>query len=222
MAQDRWATFDCYGTLIDWERGIQGALLDLWPDADAEALLARYHEIEPQVQEGRSIPYRQVLTEALRLVAEQDGLSLRAQDEGALAASLPAWPAFPEVPLALGEARSRGWKLAILSNTDQDLLEASLQHIEVPVDLAVTAAEAGSYKPAHGHWDRFFELSGADRSGHVHVAASLFHDIIPCSELGISAVWINRKGEVTNYPRAAELSDLQGLADVLDELVPRE
>ena len=216
----RWATFDCYGTLIDWERGIQGALLDLWPDADAEALLARYHEIEPQVQEGRSIPYRQVLTEALRLVAEQEGLSLRAQDESALAASLPAWPAFPEVPPALGEARSRGWKLAILSNTDQNLLAASLQHIEVPVDRTVTAAEAGSYKPAHGHWDRFFELSGADRSGHVHVGASLFHDIVPASEMGLRTVWINRLGEATNLPRDAELLDLTELPDTLDELVP--
>jgi 2-haloacid dehalogenase len=217
---DRWATFDCYGTLIDWERGIQGPFLELWPDADAERLLALYHEIEPQVQEGRSIPYRQVLTEALRRVAEEEGLPLRLQDEGALAASLPGWPAFPEVPAALGEARSRGWKLAILSNTDQDLLAASLQHIEVPVDLTVTAAEAGSYKPAHAHWDRFFELSGADRAGHVHVAASLFHDIVPASEMGLRTVWINRLGEATNLPRDAELLDLTDLPDTLDELVP--
>jgi 2-haloacid dehalogenase len=217
---DRWATFDCYGTLIDWERGIQGAFLEQWPNADAERLLALYHEIEPQVQEGRSIPYRQVLSGVLLRVAEHEGLPLRTEDRDALAASLPSWPAFPEVPAALGEARSRGWKLAILSNTDQDLLAASLRHIEVPVDLTVTAAEAGSYKPAHGHWDRFFELSGADRSGHAHVAASLFHDIVPASEMRLRTVWINRLGEATNLPRDAELLDLTELPDTLDDLVP--
>ncbi len=217
---DRWATFDCYGTLIDWERGIQGAFLDLWPDADAERLLALYHEVEPQVQEGRSIPYREVQAEVLRRVAALEELVLRAEDEDALATSLPSWPAFPEVPAALDQARSRGWKLAILSNTDPDLLAASLEHIGVPTDLTVTAAEAGSYKPAHGHWDRFFQLSGADRAGHVHVAASLFHDIVPASEMGLRTVWINRLGEATNLPRDAELLDLTELPDTLDELVP--
>jgi 2-haloacid dehalogenase len=217
---DRWATFDCYSTLIDWERGIQGAMLDLWPDADAERLLARYHHFEPKVQEGRDVPYRQVLAEVLRLVAGEEGLPLEPQDEGALAASLPEWPAFPEVPAALTEARSRGWKLAILSNTDPDLLAASLQRIRVPIDLRVTAAEAGSYKPAHGHWNRFFEQSGADRSRYVHVAASLFHDVVPASEMDLRVVWINRLGEATNLPRDAELTDLTELPDTLDDLVP--
>ena len=217
---ERWATFDCYGTLIDWERGIQGAFLTLWPDADPERLLARYHDVEPRVQEGRGIPYRQVLAEVLRRVAEQEGLPLRPEDEPALAASLPTWPAFPEVPAALAGARARGWKLAILSNTDPDLLAASLEHIGVPVDLQITAAEAGSYKPAPGHWDRFFEQSGADRARHVHVGASLFHDIVPAGEMGLRTVWINRLGEATNLPRDAELTDLTELPETLDDLVP--
>jgi 2-haloacid dehalogenase len=217
---DRWATFDCYGTLIDWDRGIRSAFLSLWPDADEDRLLALYHEIEPKVQEGREAPYREVLGEVLRQVASHEGLPLRPQDEPALAASLPTWPAFTDVPPALGEARARGWKLAILSNTDADLLAASLEHIAVPVDLTVTASEAGSYKPAHGHWDRFFELSGADRAGHVHVAASLFHDIVPAFEMGLRTVWVNRLGEATNLPRDAELVDLTELPDALDDLVP--
>ncbi|MDP9341328.1 MAG: HAD hydrolase-like protein [Actinomycetota bacterium] len=217
---DRWATFDCYGTLIDWEQGIQGAFLSLWPDADAERLLDLYHEIEPKVQERRDIPYREVLGEVLRQVAAHEGLPLRVEDETTLGVSLSAWPAFPEVPAALSEARSRGWKLAILSNTDPDLLSASLGNVGVPVDLTVTAAEAGSYKPAHGHWDRFFELSGADRAGHVHVGGSLFHDIVPASDMGLRTVWINRLGEATNLPRDAELLDLTELPDTLDALVP--
>ncbi len=216
---ERWASFDCYGTLIDWMGGIRATLAELWPEHDADLLLAAYHEIEPEVQRGRAVPYRQVLAEALERVAHREGLELDAEDREALAESLPSWPPFPEVPGVLAELRTRGWRLAILSNTDPDLLEASLERIGVPVDLRITAADAGSYKPAHGHFERFFERSGATRERHAHVAASLFHDIEPCAELGLRAVWINRLGEVSDLPRAAELPDLSGLPDVLDRLV---
>ena len=216
---DRWASFDCDGTLIDWDGGIRGALARLWPEADADALLERYHEIEPRVQLDAALPYREVLRQALVLLAESEGLDLRAGDEYALAESLPSWPPFPEVPGELEELRRRGFRLAILSNTDPDLLAASLARIGVPADATVTAAEAGSYKPAHGHWLRLFERDDVDRSRHVHVAASAFHDLGPAAELGISAVWINRLGEESDRPRAAELSDLHGLADTLDTLV---
>lgn len=216
---ERWATFDCYGTLIDWMGGIRATLAELWPEHDADLLLAAYHEIEPEVQRGRAVPYRQVLAESLERVARREGLELEEGDREALAASLPSWPPFPEVPGALAELRRRGFRLAILSNTDPDLLDASLEQIGVPVDLRITAAEAGSYKPASGHWERFFERSGAERERHVHVAASLFHDIEPCARLGLRAVWINRLGEVSDLPRAAELPDLAGLPDVLDPLV---
>jgi 2-haloacid dehalogenase len=219
---DRWATFDCYGTLIDWERGIQDALIELWPDADPEQLLRRYHDIEPTVQEGSSAPYRDVLAQTMRRIAAEESLALAPGDEGKLAASLPSWPPFPEVKTALSELRSRGWKLAILSNTDPDLLEASVEAIGVPVDLRITAREAGSYKPAPGHWERFFDTSGADRDRHLHVGASLFHDIEPAIDMGLKAVWINRLGEATNLPRDAELTDLTELPDTLDGLVPAE
>jgi 2-haloacid dehalogenase len=219
MTADRWASFDCYGTLIDWMEGIRATLSELWPEHDADLLLATYHEIEPEVQHGRSVTYRQVLAESLERVAHREGLELRDDDRQVLAGSLPSWPAFPEVPAALAELRARGWRLAILSNTDPDLLDASLEVIGVPVDLRITASEAGSYKPAHGHWDRFFERSGAERERHVHVAASLFHDIAPAAELGLRAVWINRLHEASDLPRAAELTDLTKLPDVLDDLV---
>jgi 2-haloacid dehalogenase len=216
---ERWATFDCYGTLIDWMGGIRATLAELWPEHDADLLLAAYHEIEPEVQRGRAVPYRQVLAESLERVAHREGLELAEEDREALAASLPSWPPFPEVPAALAELRRRGWRLAILSNTDPGLLDASLEQIGVPVDLRITAAEAGSYKPAPGHFERFFERSGAERERHVHVAASLFHDIEPCARLGLRAVWINRLGESSDLPRAAELADLSELPDVLDLLV---
>ena len=193
MPPDRWATFDCYGTLIDWMAGIRGTLASLWPDADAGALLSRYHEVEPAVQAGRGIPYRTVMAEALARVAAAEGLSVPAGREDALGASLPTWPVFPEVPGSLSELRARGWKLGILSNTDPDLLDASLAAIGVPVDLRVVASDIGSYKPAFGHWESFFTQTGADRSRHVHVGASLFHDVQPCAALGLPCVWINRQ-----------------------------
>ncbi len=215
---NRWASFDCYGTLIDWNGGIRGTLAALWPDADAAALLERYHEIEPRVQLDSALPYREVLRQALVLLAESEGLELRADEEYALAESLPSWPPFPEVPGELEELRRRGIRLAILSNTDPDLLAASLARIGVPLDATITAADAGSYKPAHGHWLRLFERDDVDRSRHVHVAASPFHDIAPAAALGIPAVWINRLGEESDLPRAAELPDLRGLADTLDRI----
>jgi len=220
MAGDRWATFDCYGTLIDWLGGIRDTLEDLWPEHDAELLLGAYHEIEPEVQRGRSIAYRQVLTETLEKLAHREGLDLADDDRAALAGSLPSWPPFPEVPAALAELRTRGLRIAILSNTDPDLLDASLDLIGVPVDLRITAAEAGSYKPAHGHWERFLADTGADRSSVVHIGASPFHDLRPAAELGLRAVWINRLHERSDAPRAAELPDLEGLPDAVDGLLP--
>lgn len=216
---DRWATFDCYGTLIDWEGGIRAAMSSVWPDADADALLRRHHAVEPLVQEGRALTYREVLARCLEAVAAIEGRSLDPGTRFVLADSLPSWPAFPEVPAALRQLRERGWRIAILSNTDPDLLAASVASIGVDVDLRVTAADAGSYKPAHGHWQRFLADTGADRSRHVHVAASLFHDIAPAAELGFPSVWINRLAEASDLPRAGELTTLSGLADALDAIV---
>ncbi len=216
----RWATFDCYGTLVDWNQGIQTTLIRLWPEAGADELLARYHEVEPRVQLGRALPYREVLRESLRLLAGHEGLDVAGDDEYALATSLPRWPVFPEVPGALGELRERGWRLGVLSNTDPDLLSSSLAAIGVPFDVAITAAEARSYKPAHGHWERFRVDTGAEGARHVHVGASPYHDLAPAAELGLAAVWINRLDEESELPRAAELPDLARLPDVLDGLVP--
>ena len=115
---DRWATFDCYGTLIDWDGGVRACLASLWPDEQVDLLLARYHEVEPRLQ-GPGGSYRSVLTDAVRLIALEEGLDVPAGRETALADSLPTWPPFPETSAALTELRSRGWKLGILSNTDR-------------------------------------------------------------------------------------------------------
>jgi 2-haloacid dehalogenase len=217
---DRWATFDCYGTLIDWDSGIRRALARVWPDEHVERLFQRYHDGEHRVQSGRDIPYRQVLRETLAAIAEAEELELPPGDEDALAESLPSWRPFPEVTGSLAELRDRGWRLAILSNTDPDLLDSSLKTIGVGVDVRITAAEARAYKPAYAHWDTFFRTTMADRERHVHVAASLRHDVEPCAQLGLPCVWINRLHESSDLPRAGELVNLVGLPATLDALVP--
>ena len=216
---DRWATFDCYGTLIDWNAGIRGVLADTFGESEADRLLHRYHELEPELESDGQLAYREVLTRALERLGEEEGVEL--DDPEALARSLPSWEPFPEVRGALEEARSRGWRLAILSNTDPDYIAVSKERIGVPFDETVVASEIGSYKPAYGHWEEFFRRTGADRSQHVHVGASLFHDIRPAAEIRMPSVWINRLGETARPTPDRELTDLEGLADTLDELVPR-
>ena len=217
---ERWATFDCYGTLVDWNAGIRGELEKLFGVEDADRLLVRYHELEPTIQAERpGASYREVLTVALEALAVETGLTLPEGDASALARSLPDWPVFEDVHDGLTRAREQGWKLAILSNTDRDLIDASMDAIDVHFDLSIVASEIGSYKPAHRHWEVFRErVGGADAVQHVHVAQSVYHDIAPAYELGIPSVWINRLEEPDD-PRASRtlLSTLR-LADALDEL----
>ena len=211
----RWATFDCYGTLIDWNGGIRSVLARVWPDADADGLLRRYHEVEPVLQrEQPSLSYREVMRRTLARLGD-----VPAGEEDALGESLPEWRPFPEVPAALRELRERGWKLAILSNTDPDLIEASKSRLGVQFDETVVASEIGSYKPARRHWDEFYARTNAEPARHVHVAASVFHDIEPANELQLPTVWINRLGERSETKPTRELADLEPLPETLDELV---
>jgi 2-haloacid dehalogenase len=220
MDETRWATFDCYGTLVDWNGGIRAQLSRLFGEAGADRLLDRYHVIEPRVQsQDPTLSYRAVMARVLAELADEEGTTLPEDDQDALGGSLPDWPVFPDVRDALVQARGRGWKLAILSNTDRDLIDASMRALGVPFELAIVASEIGSYKPGHGHWQAFYQASDADPERHVHVAESHFHDIVPANQLGIPSVWINRLGEQGDPPPSRELPDLTGLADVLDELV---
>ena len=211
--QDRWATFDCYGTLIDWNGGIRGELARVFGEERADAELARYHELEPTLQAGGGRSYREVMTVAMAALGAPSG------EEGGLAAALPDWGPFPEVRASLEETRSRGWKLALLSNTDRDLIEASIARIGVPFELAIVASEIDSYKPRHRHWLQFLEETGAPRDAHVHVAQSHYHDIVPANELGLQSIWINRYAEHHEPPATRELADLSALSVTLDELV---
>jgi 2-haloacid dehalogenase len=211
---ERWATFDCYGTLVDWNGGIRRELARIFGEDEADAKLAEYHRLEPVVErEDPSLRYRDVMARVL------ERLGAAADEQDALGESLPSWPVFPEVPGALEQARARSWKLCILSNTDRQLLDASMAAIGVPFDHSVVASEIGSYKPDHGHWRAFEGQIG--RLPDVHVAASLFHDVGPTATLGVPCVWINRLRENGDgYAPARELPTLAGLAESLDELAP--
>lgn len=194
-----WATFDCYGTLIDWNSGLRAAL-------GSNELLERYHEVEPEVErESPGMPYRQVMQEVARRIDAPDPSE-----------TLPDWEPFPEVPRALEQLREDGWKLAILSNTDRDYIEASMGRIGVPFELAIVASEVGSYKPALGHWRAFERETGGLPD--VHVAASLFHDVGPANELGLKSVWVNRLDEEPGPHPTREIPDLSTLPEVLREL----
>ena len=212
----RWATFDCYGTLIDWNGGIRAELARLWPAEDADELLRRYHELEPEIEHAEpGSSYRRVMQRVLARLGE-----VPAGEEDALGRSLPDWRTFPEVRDALEQARARGWKLAILSNSDRDFVEASKATIGAAFDETVVAFEIGSYKPAPKHWEEFYARTDADPARHVHVAQSMFHDIVVANELGLPSVWINRLGESYDTEPTRELPDLESLPETLDELVP--
>jgi 2-haloacid dehalogenase len=209
---DRWATFDCYGTLIDWNGGVGRELERLFGANRAGALLRRYHEVEPEVQrEDPTRGYRDVMAITLSRLGP-----VPAGEEDALGESLPSWEPFAETRSSLEEARSRGWKLAILSNTDREFIEASMERIGVPFEFAIVASEIGSYKPGHRHWQAFGER--VTPGAHVHVGASLFHDVAPARELGLPTIWVNRLGEEPNPRPDVELRSLSGLADALDSL----
>nr|HET6904785.1 HAD family hydrolase [Ktedonobacteraceae bacterium] len=217
----RWATFDCYGTLVDWEQGMKEALQTVI-QGDVSALVNRYHELEAEVEAERPFRlYRFVLAETLKRAAASLKLSLAPGDERVLAETLPRWPVFPDVGPALTSLKAQGWKLALLSNIDKELIAQTLSFIPVAIDLVITAEEVQSYKPALAHFLRFQETTSATNGNWVHVARSYFHDITPIHELGISSVWINRGSPADSAPLATvTLHDLTRLPDTLEQLIP--
>lgn len=212
---ERFLTFDCYGTLIDWESGIHEAFARAANGASLsrDEVLRAYAAIEPAVESGGFRSYREVLGETAARVAKQ--FALPVGDPSFLAASLPEWKPFPDTNAALRRLRAAGFRLGILSNVDDDLLAATRRHLDVDFDLIVTAQQVRSYKPAHGHF-----LAARDAIGGavwIHAAQSNFHDIVPANALGIGTAWINRRGEkpLEGGVPNREFRDLAALADWL-------
>ncbi len=212
-------TFDCYGTLVDWEGGIAAAFAEAARESGAavpaDRVLELYSRIEPEIEAGEYRSYREVLGETARRIASELGLALPPGGEDFLARSLPRWPPFPDTRRALERLAAGGFGLGILSNVDDRLLAATVRGIGVDFELRVTAQRVRSYKPAHGHFLAARREIGDRRW--THVAQSLFHDVAPARELGIPVIWINRKRETR--PRElepdAEFHDLADLAEHL-------
>jgi 2-haloalkanoic acid dehalogenase type II len=213
-------TFDCYGTLIDWERGIHDAFVAVAQEAgvtlDAAAALGAYHAVEPAVQTEWYRPYREVLAEAARRAVAHQGWAIDDATAQAFAARLPMWPPFPDTDAVLLRLAAAGYRLGILSNVDDDLLQATLRHFRAPIALIVTAQQVGSYKPAHGHFLRARERIGDRRW--LHAAQSHFHDVVPASALGVPVVWVNRKREALPSAGPAPLAEVATLAELADWL----
>jgi len=213
----RWLTFDCFGTLVDWRHGMATTADLLFPGRGADVLDA-YMGVESEIERATPVPrYRQVLTEGLRRAAASLDLPLRSDDADALALTLPSWPVFPDVGEALAGCRADGWRLALLTNCDRDLIALTRRRLPVPFDAAVTAEDAGAYKPEPAHFDHFRAIFAPD--AWVHIAQSHFHDIRICQALGIPRIWINRRGE-SHDPSLASgiLTDLTGLTQAVRRL----
>ena len=193
-------SFDCYGTLIDWESGIVSALQPWLGRAglelDREDLLRRFGAIETVVEtETPGLLYPAVLAKTMLRLADKAKVPATANEMEAFGASVPDWPAFPDSAKALTRLKTR-YKLVILSNVDRASFAASAKKLGVEFDLVITAQDVGSYKPDHRNFDRLFaDLSsiGEGRSALVHVAESLYHDHEPAETFGIPNVWIHRR-----------------------------
>lgn len=187
-------TFDCYGTLIDWETGILAALREAsveWPAGDEE-LLERFGTHEAAAERGEYRPYQRVLAETIRAMAEDYGISITDEAARRFGGSVRDWPPFPDSGVALARLAER-YKLAVITNCDDDLFAASNQRLGVRFDWVITAEQTRSYKPDPRHFEVAFATIPAPRERLLHVAQSLFHDHVPAKALGMTTVWIDRR-----------------------------
>jgi 2-haloacid dehalogenase len=222
----RCATFDCYGTLVDWEGGLGAFLYDLLlrrrhPELrPGRELRERWEAIQFELVSGDYRPYREVLAESLRRWMDERGLEWDEAEGRALVRSMRCWQPFPDTRPALERARAAGLRLVIVSNTDRDIVDHTLRHLEVPFDGLVTAEDVRAYKPADPHFERALELVGEPPERILHVAFGFKYDIGPAARHGMRTAWVNRHGEPApgeeRYDH--EWRDLWGLAEVAEGL----
>jgi 2-haloacid dehalogenase len=194
----RLITFDCYGTLIDWETGMLSAirgLLPKLPDISDEKLLEMYGEIEVQIEAGPYLVYRAVLSRTVEEMARRMGVRIQPADAQRFSESLKQWPPFADTVASL-QALARQYKLAIISNTDDDLFAVTQKVLLAPFEFVVTAQQARSYKPSLNNF--LVAINRAEQAGFkqdeiLHAAQSLYHDIAPANSLGLKNVWVNRR-----------------------------
>jgi len=209
---DRWLTFDCFGTLIDWRHGIRTTGELLFPGRGQD-FLDTYIALEAEVEsEGSFKRYRAVLTETTRRAAKRLEVELKPDDATALVSTIPYWPSFADVGPALGELRKQGWKFALLTNCDRDIIALTQRRLPANFDAVVTAEDVSAYKPSPAHFRLFQSTFASSADSWIHVAQSYFHDIKPTHELGITRIWVNRQGE-RDDPSLAD-AVIRGLAEL--------
>jgi 2-haloacid dehalogenase len=188
-------SFDCYGTLINWESGILGYLRPLLKSKGREVndgdILNLYSEFEPKEQ-ATYRSYRQILASIMGDFAREFHVQFTDEEANGLAQSIRSWEPFPDAVPALRRLKSR-YKLAILSNIDDDLFAFTAPKLEVQLDCVVTAQQAQSYKPSLRNFEMLLKRLGIEKERLLHVAESLYHDVVPVQKLGIATVWVNRR-----------------------------
>jgi 2-haloacid dehalogenase len=197
----KYLTFDCYGTLIDWREGIETNFRECFlgrlgvpPTKTRGSIFARYVSLEAQEESGTTgyKSYKDVLEQTSTQLAKSLGLAFSGEPGKRFADSITRWHAFPDTAPTLNKLGQLGYKRTILSNIDRDLLQKTIRSNNLEVDDFITAQDVRSYKPSKGHWLEFFRRTGAKKEELLHVANSVYHDIIPAKEIGISTVWVNR------------------------------
>ncbi len=212
-----WLSFDCYGTLIDWETGILGYMRPLLHAkgcaiGDAK-ILALYSELEPREQAGHYRSYRQVLAGVVRDFAHELRFEVSDGEAAGLAESIRDWPPFADTVAGLQRLHSR-YKLAVLSNIDDDLFAYTAPKLEVRLDAVVTAQQVHSYKPSLNNFEALLRKYAIPRERLLHVAESLFHDVEPARSLEIATVWVNRRQG--KEAAASKLADVKADLEVPD------
>jgi 2-haloacid dehalogenase len=189
-------TFDCYGTLIDWESGLLRGLRPLLgrhaDEIADDALLEGYARAEAELERGPWLPYRQVLADAARALCAQYGVTSATEQLSNFGSSVADWPAFPDSAAALAALASR-YRLGVITNCDDDLFAASHERLGRPFEWIVTAQQARSYKPAPRNFELALERMAVPRDAVLHVAQSLYHDHVPAKRLGLATCWIDRR-----------------------------
>jgi 2-haloacid dehalogenase len=189
----QWVTFDCFGTLVDWEAGFAAMLAPIAGDRTLDVLRAYYSHEQNVEREQPHRSYSDVLVTALGRAAAENGLALSAREARVLPHSWASMPLFDDVEWMLAELRARGYRLGVLTNCDDDLFEITHRQFRVPFDLHLTAERVRGYKPAPWHFRGFERITRASRDNWVHVACSWYHDIAPARALGVKRVWLDRE-----------------------------
>ncbi len=217
----RYITFDCYGTLIDWEGSIcaifQKYVHDKNIKLNMNGLVQRYIKVEYEIEQEQYRKYKEVLKIATKKLFKEEGFEILDEDTDILVNSIYKWPPFNETRQILSVLKNKGYKLVILSNIDEDIINESIKLIGINFDGIITAEKVKSYKPSYKHWQEMLKQFNVAKEEVIHVAASYMHDIIPAKEQSFNTIWINRNNEkiTTAIKPDLELTNLNSLPNYL-------